>query len=139
MDQRFWISVVVMFLLSIGLGYFVHGVLLADEYARLPTLFRPPDEAQAHYPLTLLAHALIAFGFTWVYRQGYHPDKSPLAQGLRFGVAIAVLMTAPTYLGYYVVQPIPGALAAKQIAFDAITVVVMGIVAAQINRTQRAV
>jgi len=49
---------------------------------------------------------------------------------LRYGIAIAVLMTIPTYLIYYAVQPIPGALVAKQIVFDTIAALIMGIVVA---------
>jgi hypothetical protein len=61
-------------------------------------------------------------------------DKPWLGQGLRFGLAVVVLMTIPTYLIYLAVQPMPEALVAKQIAFDTIAMVVLGIVAAAVNR-----
>jgi len=138
MDKRFWISVVVLFVLSLGLGFVVHGVLLGGEYAKLTNLFRQPPEANAYFPWMLLAHALIAVGFTWIYRKGLEAGKPFLGQGVRFGLAIAVLMTIPIYLIYYAVQPMPGALVAKQIVYDVIAVVVMGIVAAWINQPPRA-
>lgn len=134
MDQRFWISVVVMFVLSLGLGFVVHGVLLGSEYARLTGLFRQPPEADAYFAWMLLAHALIAVGFTWIYRKGLEAGKPFLGQGVRFGLAIAVLMTIPIYLIYYAVQPMPGGLVARQIVYDVIAVVIMGIVVAWINR-----
>jgi hypothetical protein len=59
---------------------------------------------------------------------------STLGQGLRFGLAVAVLMTIPMYLIYYAVQPTPGALAVKQIMFDTIATVLMGIAVAYLNR-----
>jgi len=130
MDKRFWISVVAMFVLSLGLGFVVHGTLLGTEYARLTSLFRQPPEAHAYFPWMLLAHALIAVGFTWIYRKGLEAGKPFLGQGVRFGLAIAVLMTIPTYLIYYAVQPMPGELVAKQIVYGAIAVVIMGIVVA---------
>jgi hypothetical protein len=74
----------------------------------------------------VLAHTLFGFAFTWLYRQGKTAGASTLGQGVRFGLAVAVLMTIPTYLIYYAVQPTPGALAAKQIVFDSIAVVLMG-------------
>jgi hypothetical protein len=47
---------------------------------------------------------------------------------------VAVLTTIPTYLIYYAVTPMPSDVVAKQIVFDTIAVVIMGIVAAAINR-----
>jgi hypothetical protein len=43
-------------------------------------------------------------------------------------------MTIPIYLIYYAVQPMPGAVVAKQIVFDVVAVLIMGIVVAWINR-----
>jgi hypothetical protein len=47
---------------------------------------------------------------------------------------MAVLRTIPTYLIYYTVQPMPGAMVVKQIVFDSIGVVLMGIVVAWLNK-----
>ena len=138
MDKRFWISVVVMFVLSLGLGFVVHAVLLEQEYAKLQNLFRAPAEAENYFHFMLLAHLLIAVGFTWIYRQGREAGKPWFGQGVRFGVAVVVLMTIPIYLIYYAVQPLPGDLVAKQIVFDTFAVIIMGIVAAWINQPPRA-
>ena len=43
--------------------------------------------------------------------KGREAGKPPVSQGLRFGLAIAALMTVPIYLIYYAVQPWPGATA----------------------------
>lgn len=138
MGKRFWISVVVMWALSLGLGFIVHEALLGQDYAQLPNLYRPEPEMQTHFPFMLLAHALFAFGFTWIYLKGREAAKSFLGQGVRYGLAVAVLATIPTYLIYYVVLPLPSALVAKQIVFQVIAVVIMGVVVAAINREQRA-
>jgi hypothetical protein len=131
---KFALSVVIMFVVSMALGFVVHGVLLGPEYAKLTTtLFRPEADAQKYFPVMLLAHVFIAIGFTWVYRMG-REDKPWLGQGLRFGLAVAVLTTIPTYLIYLAVQPMPEALVIKQIVFDTIAMLVMGAVVAFVNR-----
>jgi hypothetical protein len=130
---RFALSVVIMFVVSMGLGFVVHGLLLGPEYAKLSTLFRPEADAQKYFPVMLLAHVFIAIGFTWIYRMG-REDKPWLGQGLRFGLAVAVLTTIPTYLIYLAVQPMPEALVLKQIAFDIVAMLVMGVVVALVNR-----
>jgi len=133
MDRRFLVAVTVMFLLSMGLGILVHEVLLGQDYERLGALFRPKEQMEEFFPVLLLAHALIAAGFVWIYRQG-REEKPFLPQGIRYGIAIAVLMTVPVYLVYYAVQPLPGVMVAKQIAFDSLGVIVMGVVVAWLYR-----
>ena len=133
MNRKFWVSVVVMFVVSMLLGFAVHGGLLAGDYARLPSLMRSPESAQAMFGWMLLAHVFIAVGFTWVYVRG-REDKPWLAQGIRFGIAVAVLATIPTYLIYFAVMPFPSDLVAQQVVFDTIAMVLMGITVAWVNR-----
>ena len=133
MNKRFVLSVVAVFVVSMLLGMVIHGMLLHDDYTRMQALFRTPADAQAYFPYMLAAHLVMAVGFTWIYRQGR--DARPwLGQGVRFGLALAVLVTVPTYLIYYAVQPMPSDVVAKQIVFDSIGMVILGIVAAAVNR-----
>jgi len=126
------ISAVVMFIMAWGLSFVVHGVLLSADYSVTQGM-RPPAEAQKLIPYLILAQALFGIAFAWIYVQGKE-DKPWLMQGVRFGVAIAFLTVIPTYLIYHVVTPVPLALALKQIVYDTIRVVLMGVVLAWINR-----
>ena len=57
-----------------------------------------------------------------------------LPQGIRFGIAVALLTIVPTYMIYYVVQPMPGLVVVKQIIFDGILIVILGLIVAAIYR-----
>jgi len=131
--MKFAISAVVLAILSLLLGYVVHGMLLAPDYHALGGMFRDEADGGAHMPYMLLAHLLIGTGFTWIYLKG-REAKPFLAQGVRFGLAVAVLSTIPTYLIYFAVQPMPGVLVCKQIVLDTISMVVMGVACAWLNR-----
>jgi uncharacterized membrane protein len=133
MSKRFWISVVAVFVMSMAFGFIVHGLLLAQDYGQLASLFRSPADQQRHFPFMLVAHALTALGIVWIYSRGKE-DKPPLAQGVRFGIALAMVMVVPKYLIYWVVQPMPHMVALKQIGFDTIGVVLIGIVVAHLNK-----
>jgi hypothetical protein len=133
MNSKFAISVAVMFVMSMALGFLVHAVLLGQDYAQLTGLFRTPQDGEGYFQYMLLAHVFLATGFVWVYLQG-RTDKPFLAQGIRYGFALVVLMTVPGYLIYYAVQPLPGMLVVKQIVFDSICVVLMGIAVAWLYR-----
>ncbi len=132
MGKKCIISAVVMFIMAWALSFVVHGLLLGGDYAVTPGM-RPPAEAQKIIGWLILAQALFGAAFAWVYVQGKE-DKPWLAQGIRFGIAIAFLTVIPTYLIYHVVTPVPFVLALKQIVYDTIRVVLMGIVLAWINR-----
>jgi hypothetical protein len=133
MNKSFVLSVVAMFIVSMILGFVVHGFLLAGEYAKLVNLFRTPEDSQRHFAFMLLAHVFMAIGWTWIYRIG-REEKPWLGQGIRFGIAVAVLCTIPGYLIYFAVQPMPSDMVALQIAYDTIACVIMGIVVAAVNR-----
>lgn len=133
MNKQFLISVVVMFVATMAVGFVVHAILLAPDYAALPNLYRPNEESQNYFHFMLLAHVLIAIGLTWVYRMGR--DDSPwIGQGLRFGAAMVVLMTIPIYMMYYAVQPTPESLVIKQSLFDTAGMLLLGMLVALMNR-----
>ena len=133
-DRKFVISVVVIFVMSMAFGMAVHGMLLKDDYMRLGSLMRSPESAQGLFPLMMLATLCAAIGFVWIYVRGREAAKPWLGQGIRFGIAVVLLATIPMYLIYYVVMPFPSDLVAQQIVFEGITVIIMGIVVAWINR-----
>jgi hypothetical protein len=114
-------------------NFVIHGLLLSRDYAQLPNLYRPEAETMRYFPLEILAHVIMAGALAWVYSQGV-AAKPWLPQGLRFGVAVALLTAVPTYLIYYSVQPLPGSLVVKQVVSSAILVVLLGLLAAFLYR-----
>ena len=133
MNKRFLLAWLVLFIAWFIGSFVVHGVLLHDDYKALSNLFRSEAEAQNFFPLMILAHISLAGAFVWIYARGVEA-KPWLGQGLRYGVAIILLTTLPLYLIYYVVQPMPGAMVAKQIVFDGILVLVLGAIVAFMYR-----
>ena len=133
MNKKFMIAWVVLFVAWFMGSFVVHGLLLHADYMQLTGLFRTDGEQQKFFPVMILAHVMLSGAFAWIYARGAEP-KPWLAQGVRFGIAVALLTTVPVYLIYYVVQPMPGEVVVKQIAFDGILMVVLGIIAAWLYR-----
>lgn len=133
MNKKFFIAWVVVFVAWMLGSFVVHGALLHDDYAQLPNIMRTQADAQRYFPLMILAHVIMAGAFVWIYARG-EEAKPWLAQGARFGVAVALLTIVPTYMIYYVVQPMPGSLVVKQIVFDGVLVIILGVIAAFIYR-----
>ena len=134
MNKQFVISCIVLFIVAMALGFVIHGSVLAGDYAKLQgSVFRMPKDQEAHFLYMVAAHVFMAIGITWVYRQGRGAGPW-LMQGVRFGLALSVLVTIPMYLIYFAVQPLPSDMVAAQIVLDAIGNVVLGIAAAALNR-----
>jgi len=129
-----WLVVFVLWMLG---GFLVHGLMLQSDYASLPNLFRSEADSQHYMPYMLFAHALMAAALVWIYDHG-RQERPWLAQGLRFGLAVALLAVVPTYLIYYAVQPMPGATVAKQIIGDSAVLLVLGAVVAFMCRGRQA-
>ncbi len=127
MNKKFLIGWLMLFVAWMAGSFLVHGLLLAPDYGALQgKLFRTELDSQQYLPVMLLAHVLLSGAFVWIYTRGREASKDWLGQGLRFGVAVALLTVVPTYLIYYCVQPTPGALVVKQILFDGVLTLLLG-------------
>jgi len=133
MNKKFLISWLVVFVAWMAGSFVVHGVLLADGYASLPNLFRSDEDAANYFHLMLIAHVVMAAAFVWIYQRG-NESKPWLAQGARFGVAVAALGPVPMYTIYYVVQPMPGNHVVMQIVYGTILLIVLGVLVAFLNK-----
>lgn len=133
MNKKFFIAWIVIFVAWMAGSFVVHGVLLHDDYMKLQGMFRPEAEAQQYFPLMVLAHVILAGAFAWIYSRGV--EATPwIPQGIRFGLAIALLTVIPTYMIYYVVQPMPGLHVVRQILFDGTLILILGVIVAFIYR-----
>ena len=139
MNKKFLLAWLILFVAWMAGSFVVHGALLAPDYAALQgKLFRSEQDSQQYFGLMLLAHVLLAGAFVWIYQRGQEAGKPWMAQGLRFGVAVALLTIVPTYIIYFVVQPTPGALVVKQIGFDGALMILLGLLVAWWHRDKTA-
>ena len=129
MNKKFLISWVIVFVIWMAGSFLIHGLILESSYSQLPNLFRPAADAESYMHFMLLAHVLLAGAFVWIYQRG-REAKPWLAQGLRFGLAVAFLTAIPTYMIYYVVQPMPGMMTVHQILMETVLLLVLGAVTA---------
>ena len=138
MDKRFWIAGTVASILFFVLGFIVHGIVLESEYMNYKQLFRTQEEAMANMPWMTLAHIIMGFAFAWIYGKGVDAGASWAAQGVRFGIAVMLLVTVPWYLIYYSIQPFAFSLTAKQILLDGLSLVITSLAVAYVYKRSTA-
>jgi hypothetical protein len=132
-NKKLVVAWIVLFVAWFMGSFLVHGVLLRSDYMQLSNLFRPESDAQQYFPLMILAHVILAGAFVWIYARGVEA-KPWMAQGLRFGLAVALLTIVPSYMIYFVVQPMPAAVVCKQIIFDGALLLILGMIVAWLYR-----
>lgn len=134
-DKKFWTSFAAVLVVSMVLGFVVHGAILAGDYQALtPNVMRPAAEQEARFGFMIGAHVFIAFGFSWLYRAGRSAGAPWLGQGVRFGIAFALAASVPIYLIYHTVANFPLDLALKQALLETLSVIVLGICVAFVNK-----
>jgi hypothetical protein len=137
MNKKFIVAWIILFVAWFIGSFIVHGVLLHPDYLQLTNLFRTEGDQQKYFPLMLLAHVFLSAAFVWIYARGVEA-KPWMTQGVRFGIAVALLTTVPTYMIYFVVQPMPGNVVVKQIVFDGVLMVILGVVVSWLYRDKAA-
>jgi hypothetical protein len=133
MNKKFIIAWIVLFVAWFLGDFVVHALLLHSDYMQLSNLYRPEADQQKYFPLMILAHVILSGALVWIYARGAEA-KPWVAQGVRFGIAVALLTAVPTYLIYFVVQPIPGDVVIKQILCEGVLMVILGTIVAWLYR-----
>ncbi len=130
MDKRFWVCGAVMTFAALVLTLLVHAVLLGGHYAELGAMYRDAGDGARRFGWLLFAHALVGHAMTWVFAHGFDRGRPTLAQGLRFGLAMALFGPVPATLLQYAMQPLPGALAVRQAVLGTLAMMLLGMLLA---------
>ncbi len=128
---RLLLTMLVIWILSIVFGSLIHGFLLAQDYGQVAQLYRTANDT--HFITIFIGYLAFAVGSVWVYSRGVE-DKPWPAQGLRFGLAIWLILSVPSFLIEYATQPVPESLVVKQLAYELVNKLILGLVTAAMIR-----
>ncbi|MDQ3473706.1 MAG: hypothetical protein M3447_08215 [Acidobacteriota bacterium] len=80
-----------------------------------------------------MAYLSFAIGSVIVYAKGVEA-KPWLGQGIRFGILMWLVLGVPSFFIAYAVQPVPTMLMVKQVLFEGIDKIVLGVITAALYR-----
>ena len=128
---RLILTMVVIFVLANLIGFFIHAIWLKADYMMVmgqnPNLFRPAGQEKMVF--IILSYIAFAIGSVWVYAHGVQ-NKPVLVQGLRFGLAMWLILTIPSFFISYAIYPIPALLMSKQVLSELVGKLVLGVATA---------
>ena len=129
--KRLVLTIIVVFIVANLTGFFIHAIWLRQDYMPVAQLYRP--EGQEKMIWIILAYLSFAIGSVWVYAKGVE-NKPWLGQGLRFGLAMWLVLTIPSFFIAYAVQPVPAILMAKQVITEGVDKILLGLITAALYR-----
>jgi hypothetical protein len=128
---RLYLTIIVVFIVANLTGFFVHGVWLKQDYLPVASMYRPDSEIKIVF--IVLGYLAFAIGSVWLYAHGVE-DKPRLGQGLRFGIALWLVLAIPSFFIAYAVQPVPLILMVKQVLSEGVNKILLGLIIAILYR-----
>jgi len=89
--NRLALAAVAATVADVAYGFLVYGVLLANEFAKFPGVYRSAESGPAYLPLMFCGLFVANVALSAIYAKGYE-GGSGAAEGLRFGVLVAVFV-----------------------------------------------
>jgi hypothetical protein len=132
MNKRFWMAFAACYVVGQGLGFLINGVILADTYKSLSSVWRPEAEMQAKMWIFFLTSLVAIFLFCFIFTKGY--ENKGIGEGVRYGALMGVLLSVPYAFDSYVVYPITGNLSVMWLVTGLAYWIVLGALLAAIYR-----
>jgi hypothetical protein len=124
---------IVVFVVFQALNYVIHNLILMNAYAALADVWRTDMMRQMW--IIYATSLVFSFLFVHIYRKGY--EGKGIAEGIRYGLLIGLLMNVMGMFGQYAVYPIPFSLVIQWFVFGVIQIVICGIVAAALYKPSK--
>jgi len=114
---RIALAGVAAWLASMALGYVIHDIWLLRLYQANAWAYRHAEDIRELLPIGFAAHLLGSLAFAFAYAKGYEPNRevSGIAQGIRFGLIIAIIVDGFAVAWNYVAEPIAARLGVLQV------------------------
>jgi len=125
------LAMVVGFVVQLGGLFLIHGIWLKQDYINTAALWRSPEAASARVWAMLLGTLIYVVAAVLIYVRG-REAKPWIAQGVRFGILVAMVVVVYSSLSGWVIIPVPHQLVVKWIISESLLAVVLGLVIAGI-------
>ena len=132
--KKFWIAVVVVFILAEVTGFLIHGVMLSSTYESegIKEIVRGMEEMQSNMWIMWVTDLVWVFFFTFIFVRGY--ENKGLLEGFKYGIYIGLFVPFVFAYQSYVIYPVPYSLAFKWFLFGVIQCVIYGLAVAAIYK-----
>ena len=130
--KKFWIGLVVVYLVGQVLSILIHAVWLGETYSSLSSVWRPEADLVSKQWIMMVTAAVFSFFFCYVFVRGR--EGKGVAEGVRYGVVIGLFVGIPQAYNFYALLPIPYSLALKWFLSGIVSTMILGAIFAAIYK-----
>lgn len=130
--KRFIVSSIVVFLAFEVMELVIHMGILKPTYQALAHLWRPEADMMSKMWILHASTLFFSFLFVYIFSKGY--ENKGLAEGLRYGLVIGLLMNIPIASHNHVIYPVPLSLCLQWLLYGTIEFILAGLVLAVVYR-----
>jgi len=125
--RRIAVPALVAWLVDGAYGYLVFGLLLNNEFAQYPGVFRSFEAVSSMMPLMLASSLVGWIAVAYIFAKG-HDGGSGVKEGFWFGVVLGSVFTFLVSVPSYVIYNIGQSLAGKMVIASFLEMLIDGIV-----------
>jgi hypothetical protein len=130
--KRYCIASIAVFVVYVAINFIIHSVILMGTYESLKGIWRP-DMMEKMWVMWIV-NFVFAFLFTYIFIKGY--ENRGWMEGVRYGLLIGLLVSGVGSFTEYAVYPLPLTLVIQWFVYGLIQIIICGIVAALIYRSE---
>lgn len=126
MNKKLWFGFVAVYFIVFALDALIHGIILDPIYSSdaLKSVWRSDMESKMWiYPVLSI---FFSFFFTLIFSKGY--EGKGIAEGIRYGIYVSLMMNIPMAYGAFVSYPIPYSLALQWFLYGTLEFIIAGVV-----------
>ncbi len=135
MNKKLWLGVLVVFVVLAVCETIVNMLLMSSAYMATAALWRPQAEMKVW--LFYVIYVFVAFFFTLIFSKGY--EGKGVAEGLRYGFYVGMMMAVPMAYGTYASMPVPYSLALQWFLYGLVEYMLCGVAVAVVYGKQATV
>jgi len=99
MSKKFWLTVLVAFVLLYALEFIFHTLILNGFYASRPDGFLSPEKMQAR--MLWMPLGFLIWAFLWTYFFQRFATEKTIGKGIQHGVAYMIFLNVPKSFIWY--------------------------------------
>lgn len=131
--KRFILASIAVFVAYEIIDSIVHALILCGTYETLKDIWRPDMEQKMW--IMYIAVLFFSFLFVYIFTKGY--ENKGIAEGIRYGLLIGLLINIGMFY-QYVVYPLPLTLVVQWFIYGMIQYIICGIIASIIYKPIKA-
>lgn len=131
--KRFIIAVIVLFLCFQVLDFIIHFIILGPTYQEYKDLWR--TDMMSKMWIMYATSFVLSILFVYIFAKGY--EGKGLAEGIRYGIVIGLLINSLGAFNQYAVYPVSFSLALKWFIYGMIEFIICGIVVAVLYKHKK--